>query len=223
MSQLTEWMISFWKPNLGYYPKFILLSNHWLVFHFLSEIDLLRILESPRIFSKGVLMMKRWLTRFNPPREIFRKRNFWILLPDFPIKFWSISIFEAVANSMAKFVYFDETLLRIHKKRLVWLLFKLDLDRGLPDVIDITIGDIHFLQAVDFWKEPLCFHVCWKTRHLKSICMTTMVRSQSPDPSMKYFDPYIDSKAGPFNNNSFLGKMHLFFPSFFNNLFVDGA
>ena len=44
----------------------------------------------------------------------------------------------------------------MHNKRLVWILVELDLDKGLEDVIDITIGDTHILQAVDFWKEP--FH-----------------------------------------------------------------
>jgi hypothetical protein len=154
MRQLTEWMLSYWKPILGYCPRFSLLANHWLVFHFLSESDLLCILGSPWIFGKGVLMLKRWCPRFNPHLENFRKRSFWMLLPDFPLEYWSIWVFEAIANSVGKFIFFDELALRKHNKRIVWLLVELDLDRGLPDTIDITIGDDHFLQMVNFWKEP---------------------------------------------------------------------
>jgi hypothetical protein len=60
LRHLTEWMISVWKPILGNCPRFNLLTNHWLVFNFLSESDLFRILETPWIFDKGVLMLKRW-------------------------------------------------------------------------------------------------------------------------------------------------------------------
>jgi hypothetical protein len=77
-----------------------------------------------------------------------------MLLPDFPIEFWSIRIFEAVAKSVGKFIFFDELSLRWSNKRLAWVLVELDLDRGLPDVIDISIGDTHIRQSVDFWREP---------------------------------------------------------------------
>jgi hypothetical protein len=101
-------MLSYWKPILGYCPRFSLLSNHWLVFHFLSESDLLRILDSPWIFGKGVLMLKIWHPGFNPLLENFKKRSLWMLLPDFPLDYWSIRVFEAIANSVGKFIYFDE-------------------------------------------------------------------------------------------------------------------
>jgi hypothetical protein len=68
-----------------------------------------------------------------------------MLLLDFPIEFRSIKIFKAVANSMDKFIFFYESSLHKHNKRLAWLLVELDLANGLPDAIDITIGDNHFL------------------------------------------------------------------------------
>jgi hypothetical protein len=86
MRQLTEWMFSYWKPLLGYCPRFSLLANHWLLFHFLSESDLLRILGSPWLFRKGVLMLKRWRPGFNPHLENFRKR----LLLDALLPHWNI-------------------------------------------------------------------------------------------------------------------------------------
>jgi hypothetical protein len=72
----SEWLLSFWKPILGYCPRFILLANHWMVFHFLAEEELLRILSTPWIFGKGVLTLKRWSPSFNPYREHFTKRGF---------------------------------------------------------------------------------------------------------------------------------------------------
>jgi hypothetical protein len=39
-ARLTSWLQDFWKPILGYCPRVSLLSNHWYIFHFLSEADL---------------------------------------------------------------------------------------------------------------------------------------------------------------------------------------
>ena len=107
-----------------------------------------------------------------------------MLLPDFPLEYWSIRVFEAIANSIGKFNFFDELSLHNHNKRLIWLLVELDLDRGLLDDIDITIRDVHFLQTINFWKDPFRFHVCWKTIHLKSSCPTSMDSPQCSDPTM---------------------------------------
>jgi len=97
-------------------------------------------------------------------------------------------------------------------------LVELDLDRGLLDAIDITIGHVQFLQADDFWKEPLCCQVCWQMRHVKSSCSSSMVQTQSSDPSTTVYASTKASEKGLIDNGSFLGKMHLLFPSFFNKL-----
>jgi hypothetical protein len=74
--QLSEWILGFWKPLVGYCPRFSLLSNHWMVFHFLSESDLLRILGSPWIIGRGVLMLKRWFPGFQPTLGKLREKMF---------------------------------------------------------------------------------------------------------------------------------------------------
>jgi hypothetical protein len=104
--QLSDWILGFWKPLLGYSPRFSLLSNHWMVFHFLSEGDLLRVLNSPWIVGRGVLMLKRWYPGFNPLSESFKKIFLWMLLSDFPIEFWSVKNFEVVANTVGKVYLF---------------------------------------------------------------------------------------------------------------------
>jgi hypothetical protein len=163
-------------------PIFILLTNNWLVFHFLSESDLLRILRSPWLFRKEVLMLKIWRPRFNQLLENFRKHSFWMLLPDFPLEYWSIRVFEEIANSVGKFMFFYELVLQRHNTKTVCLLVELDLDRGLSDSIDITIGEDHFSQMVDFWKEPFHCHSFWKTRHLQKRCFPLFVRPQCSSP-----------------------------------------
>jgi hypothetical protein len=96
-----------------------------------------------------------------------------------------------------------------------------ELDRGLPDVIDIHIGDTHLRQPVDFWKEPFCFHSCWQPGHLKTNCPDLMERNVDPTQLEVTEDPVGTSGSEVFDKISFLGKMQLFFPSFFNKLSSD--
>jgi hypothetical protein len=145
----------------------------------------------------------------------------WMLMSDFPIEFWLEKIFEAIAQSVGKFIFFDEQLLRWGNKQLAWVLVEFELDRGLPDVIDLHIKDTHLRQPVDFWKEPFRCHSCWQPGHIKT---------NFPDLMEHNIDPaqleVTEDQAGTFglevfDKISFLGKMQLFFPSFFNKLSSD--
>ena len=94
--------------HYSYFPRYSLLSNHWLVFHFLAEEDLQKILVHPWILSQGVLMIKHWQPGFNPLMETFLSRFLWIIFPDFQLEIWSTCIFMDIENSVGIFVYFDK-------------------------------------------------------------------------------------------------------------------
>lgn len=96
-------------------------------------------------------MLKRWAPGFTPLYETFRNRFLWVLLLDFPLELWSLTVLEAVANSIGRLVYFDDRSLRWVNKKVAWVLVDMDLDSGLPDSLDICIGDHRFSQPLDYW------------------------------------------------------------------------
>jgi hypothetical protein len=51
-------------------------------------------------------MLKQWTPGFNPYTSTFSKRYFWMILPDFPIKLWSLLVLEAIGNAVGKFIFF---------------------------------------------------------------------------------------------------------------------
>jgi hypothetical protein len=73
-----------------------------------------------------------------------------MLLPDFPIEFWSVRIFEVVANSVGSFVFFDEKSLHWNNKRLMWVLVDLDLSKGLPELSTSPLGTHIFASQLIF-------------------------------------------------------------------------
>lgn len=141
-------------------------------------------------------MLKRWALGFSPFTESFSKRSMWIILPDFPLELLSLPVFEALANSIGKFIFFD-------------VLVELDLDCGLPDSLNICVGDQSFCQPLDFWREPFCCHLCWQTGHLKKSCsLDKIVNTRT---TMDQFDKSLERDTS-------LGKMQVFYPVFFCNI-----
>jgi hypothetical protein len=93
-----------------------------------------------------------------------------------------------------------------------------DLDRGFLDVLYIHIGDTHLRQPIDFCKETFYFHSCWQPGHLKTNFSDLMERNVNLAQLEVKKDPAGTFGLKVFGKISFLGSMHLFFPSFFNNL-----
>jgi hypothetical protein len=83
--------------------------------------------------------------------DTFSGRFLWILLPDFSLELWSVRIFIDIANSVGRFVYFEEKSLRWNNKRLAWVLVEMDLELGFPNEIEISLGDSSFMDSLDYW------------------------------------------------------------------------
>jgi len=97
-----------------------------------------------------------------------------MLLLDFPIEFCSVASFEAIANSVGKYIFFDPDSLRWCNKRMEWVLVEFDIYKGLPKTIEIVIGDRVMGQPIDYWKESFCSHMYGQPGHLKANCMSDL-------------------------------------------------
>jgi len=131
-NKLKQWIHDVWNSMVGYFPRFGLLSNHWIIFDFMFEYDLIKILEIMWVIGRGVLMLKRWVPWFNPYMYSFKKRCLWMLLPNFPKELWVLKVFKNIGDMVGRFVYFDEQSLRCNNKTLASVLVEMDLDLGLP-------------------------------------------------------------------------------------------
>jgi hypothetical protein len=134
-ARLKKWISTEWKQVLGYCPRFSLLSNFWIIFHFLSEEDLNKVSKKTWVIDRGVLMMKK--REPGPHTEGFSKRCLWMLLPELPIEYLDLEVLRGLRDSVGRFVYFDERDLKWNNKRMAWVLVEVDLDLGLPEDIEI--------------------------------------------------------------------------------------
>lgn len=113
---------------------------------------------------------------------------------------FSIPIFETVTNTVGTLIYFDSRSLSWVNKRLPWFLVEIDLDNGLSEAIDVVnIGDHSFRQFVDFWWEPFWCHLCWQTRHLRSLCNRQIDSLKNSGFNTKPLLPKTNLKLSPFH------------------------
>jgi hypothetical protein len=68
---LDTWMVTTWRPILGYVPILSQLGRGWLYFHFNSPEDATTILDRLWILEDNNLMLKRWRVSFDPSQDYF--------------------------------------------------------------------------------------------------------------------------------------------------------
>jgi hypothetical protein len=141
-----------------------------------------------------------------------------MLLPDFPVEFWSAAIFKEIANSVGKFIYFDSDSLRWCNKQTAWVLVEFEMDMGLPASIEITIGDRILSQPVDYWKESFPLSPLWITWSLKGFLSIKLLVWRCKRNNYGSISQVSPTRRPPTTPESFLGKMAPFFPSFFSSL-----
>jgi len=141
---LRDWIKVHWKPILHYAPLFSTLINGWYIFHFLSVKDRECISTCPWLIGRGSMVLHRWSTGFNPAHERVRVRHLWVSLWGLPVQFWHKKILVALANEIGKFLFVDDDMLRSHDKRRALILVEFEIDKGLPEMIDILWNGVIF-------------------------------------------------------------------------------
>jgi hypothetical protein len=79
-----------------------------------------------------------WHSGFDPQTKPFVIQHIWVLLPGLPLELWSGPILESIANSLGKFISFDEKILQQEDKRVVKVLVELDISKGILLELDMV-------------------------------------------------------------------------------------
>jgi hypothetical protein len=151
---IEDWMEISWKPLLGYLPKFFLLQQGWLGFVFKTPADSTLILGDFWPIDGGSLMLKRWRLGFNPATEYFGLRHLWVLLPGLPLQLWNLQALERIGASLGRFLKIDSNLLEAADRRIARIYVELDIQAGLPEVLEIDWRGQLISQRLDFLGIP---------------------------------------------------------------------
>ncbi|XP_057833889.2 uncharacterized protein LOC131044554 [Cryptomeria japonica] len=123
------------------------------------------------------LMLKPWHPTFNPELESFDRAPMWIRLPNLPLQYWFDSCFEAIGNSLGKFLLIDDGSLNLLHTTFARVLVEMDTSMGLPSEISISTSKGVWLQSMDYEGIPFRCRRCLKTGHNVDSCAKRRVKS----------------------------------------------
>jgi hypothetical protein len=227
---LDDWITRHWKPILGYLPKTLLLQQGWIGFIFNKPEDSSLILDRFWPINEGSLMLKRWRLGFNPSTEFFSHRHVWVLLPGLPLQLWNHQALEQIGTSLGRFLRVDANSLAETDRRMAKVYVELDIQAGLPEVLEIDWRNHLITQRLDYLGIPFRCSFCRRTGHLRKDCHRFPPPDIDLDPAEDpNFDGYISSPnplieeetqfAGHDSNpseDSLIGKIHQLCPSLYN-------
>jgi hypothetical protein len=159
-----------WKPLLGYLPKIHLLQHGWLGFIFKTPEDTALILGRFWAIDGGSLMLKRWRLGFNPSTEFFGHRHIWVLLPGLPLQLWNQRALELIGASLGSFLKVDLNSLEASDRRMARIYVDIDIQAGLPEVLEIDWRSQLYAQRLDYLGIPFRCSLCRRTGHLRRDC-----------------------------------------------------
>jgi hypothetical protein len=96
------------------------------------------------------LMIKRWTHLFNPEKEFSRFQHLWVLMSGCPLAFWNLEAFKAMGDALGKFLHVDLTQMSGQDRRIGKILVEIDLQKGLPEFLEIEWRGIIHIQKLDY-------------------------------------------------------------------------
>jgi hypothetical protein len=141
-----------------------------LGFVFKNPADSASILGGFWPIDEGSLMLKRWRLGFNPATEFFGLRHLWVLLPGLPLHLWNPQALERIGAAIGRFLKLDSNLLETEDRRLAKIYVEVDIQAGLPEVLEIEWRGRHIAQNLDFLGIPFRCSFCRRTGHLRRDC-----------------------------------------------------
>jgi hypothetical protein len=126
------------------------------------------------------LTLKPWSVDFDPLKESMVVMKVWVILPGFPLDFWSREALEAIGNKLGSFVKLEPNWDSKKDRRWAWIMIEVDIREGLVGSIDLVYVGITWHQKVDYWRLPFRCHGCHEIGHIHSQCTRLMSLQQPP-------------------------------------------
>lgn len=178
--EIGAWIEENWCPVLGYSPPCVSLVNGWFRFSFRNEADATQILAGLWLCGKSSLVLKRWHDSFDPAKERLLFRHLWVLLPGFPLHFWTLDVCVGIGNRLGRFLFVDESIFSSADKRVARILVEIDISQGLLEELTIVWREYTYVQKLDYWKVPFRCFSCRQTGHLKEDCPRPRIKQLRP-------------------------------------------
>lgn len=154
---VVAWMKECWNPLMQGKVELCAVGRGFFVFSFARKDDRDLVFRSGPYFmgSRGLLLAP-WTLDFNPEAEI-TVAPVWVRLPHLPLHIWGKSSLEDIGNKLGRFL--DSTEPKGNQFTCARICVEVNLEKGLPEAIQLTMGDWCHIQELDYEQIPFkCLH-----------------------------------------------------------------
>jgi len=142
------------------------------------------------------LYLNRWTPNFNPKNDIMKVVPVWVHLPFFPLHYWNEETLRSIRNSLGH--YIDKVELKDGLQSCARICVEVDLEKGLPKAIEITLHNWTYLQQVDYEQLPFKCKICHEYGHFTKRCP----KVPSNPPSREYQEQWQQPRRNKQNTKS---------------------
>lgn len=139
-ADLYQWIHSNWTKKC----KVHLCSKGFFIVLFGKNEDYQRVLsDGPWFWNSAGLFLTPWFQDFDPSSAVITKLPIWVRLHNLPAHLWHQAVFEGIGNSLGRFLNTDYSRAEQGIYTFARICAEIDISRGLPDQINLKIGDFH--------------------------------------------------------------------------------
>jgi hypothetical protein len=124
------------------------------------------------------MYLNKWTPDFSPENDIPSTVPVWVRLSFLPLHCWNDETLRNIGNSLGK--YIDRVEPREGIQACARLCVEVDLEKGLPEAIQLTLDNWSYVQQVDYEKIPFKCKSCHEYGHFTKSCPQTK-ESQEQD------------------------------------------
>jgi hypothetical protein len=104
------------------------------------------------------MYLNKWMSDFSPENGIPSTVSVWVILPFLPLHCWNDETLRNIGNTLGR--YIDRTEPREGIQACVCLCVEVDMEKGLPEVIQLDLDNWWYIQKVDYEQLPFKCKAC---------------------------------------------------------------
>ena len=113
------------------------------------------------------LYLNGWTPDFDPEADTPKAVPIWVRLPNLPMHCWNPKSLQAIGNALGKYIDMASPK---DQYACAHICVEVDLEAGLPEAINLTVGNWSHFQKLDYEQLPFKCRGCHEYGHFIRNC-----------------------------------------------------
>ena len=188
------WLNKNWRTLIQGEVQQIFCGKGYFAFIFEKKEDRDLIFRNGPYFMGPIGMyLNKWDLSFNPEKDIPKAVPVWVKLPHLPLHCWNDEDFRTIGNTLGKYV--DKSEPKAPMFSCARICVEVDLEKGLPESIMLSLDGWSHLQTVDYEQIPFKCKYCHEYGHFAKFCPKKPEKPSPENPSSEGWNVANGKKA----------------------------